>query len=207
TLRSMSVSERDLLWTEWVRKNHQRIQQDLQHLERRWQHDTAKRTSSDRLRAKWITWLLTTTALNLRDRATRALYWFGRGDPTVLFEQAINTSSIDDPYVFERVLAASYGVAMAKHCDPRDGKTFCQSILPKYAQQIFDLMFHENARGRTTHILTREYGRRFIDLASRHKPKLFSKKQLTLCRPPYSIGKRISWPEVKTDKQELHGLG
>ncbi len=67
-------------------------------------------------------------------------------------------------------------------------------------------MFAQNAPGRTTHILTREYGRRFIELASRHRPKLFSKQQFALSRPPYSIGNHISWPDIKTDKQEFHGL-
>ena len=125
-LRPMPVSERDLHWTEWIRQNHvekwrpeQRadIESDVLSIEKRWQTNLVSRTTSDRLRAKWLMWLLTTSARNLRDLVTRALYWFGRGDAGALFELTENSADINDPYVFERMLAASYGVAMAAHID------------------------------------------------------------------------------------------
>jgi hypothetical protein len=204
-LRALPVSERDLRWTEWVRKNHDGIRKNLQQLEERWQRNAQVRTPSDKLRAKWIMWLLTTTAHNLRDRVTRALYWFGRGDPTALFDLAEGAGDINDPYVFERMLAASYGVAMAVHCDPRQ-PTFRKTVLPEHARRIFDLMFKKNAPARTTHVLTREYGRRFIELAALHNRKAFSDKKLARVRPPYSDDGRIVWQQVETGEEEVHGL-
>jgi hypothetical protein len=204
-LRALSISERDLHWTEWVRKNHDGIQKDLRHLEERWQKNVSPRTLSDRLRAKWIMWLLTTTVHNLRDRATRTLYWFGRGDPTALFHQAERAADINDPYVFERMLAAVYGVAMAVHCDPLQS-LFRKTVLPEQAGRIFDLMFTEGAPARTTHIITREYGRRFIELAALHNRKLLSVKELARIRPPYLDGGRIVWQQAKTGKDQVYGL-
>ena len=204
-LRAMSVGERDLHWTEWVRENREGIQKDLQHLEERWRENLTGRTMSDRLRAKWIMWLLTTTAHNLRDRVTRALYCFGRGDPAALFEQAEGAADINDPYVFERMLATSYGVAMALHCDPRQ-PAFRKRILPEHARRIFDLMFKKDAPARTTHVLTREYGRSFIELAVLHNRKLFSASELARVRPPYRDGGRIAWQEIETGEEELHGM-
>jgi hypothetical protein len=191
--------------TEWVRKNQDGIRKNLQQLEERWQKNVQVRTLSDKLRAKWIMWLLTTTAHNLRDRVTRVLYWFGRGDPNSLFELAEGVADINDPYVFERMLSASYGVAMALHSDPHQ-PTFRKTVLPQHARRIFDLLFQKNAPARTTHVLTREYGRRFVELAALYKRNLFSKEELARLRPPYSNGGRIAWQQVATGEDEVHGL-
>jgi hypothetical protein len=200
-LHSMPMDRRDLHWTEWVRANQKWIKKDIQWLENHWQKDLTGRTPSDQLRAKWIKWLLTTTVRNLRDRATRALYWVGRGDPAALFTQTEGAIDINDPYVFERMLAASYGVAMAAYCDSSQPR-FRETILPEQARKIFDLMFRKDAPGRTTHLLTREYGRGLIELAASAKPKLFSAKDLARTHPPYSNGGRITWPEIELPKEE-----
>src|SRR5262249_53065107 len=47
------------------------------------------------------------------DQATRPLYWFGRGDSAALFDLTLDALAINDPYVSERLLAASYGIVMA----------------------------------------------------------------------------------------------
>jgi len=204
-LRSLSVGERDVHWTEWIRQNYVEtwerrrridIAEDVQASEERWKDNLNTRTAADRLRAKWLTWLLTTTARNLRDRVTRSLYWFGRGDPAGLFELAEGAADINDPYVFERVLAAAYGAAMAAHCDPGQ-REFRKVALPKHARRLFELMFSQDAPGRTTHVLTREYGRRLIELAAFHNRKLFTSQELALTRPPYPNGGRIAWPELE----------
>lgn len=213
TLRLMSVGDRDLLWTEWVRRNsvisyrHDRqldICGDVQSLEQRWKDSLSTRSASDRLRAKWLMWLLPTTVHNLRDRVTRAIYWFGRGDQTSLFEITAQAADINDPYVFERMLAASYGVAMACHCDPKTPE-FRKTTLPDFARKIFDLLFRADAPGRTTHVLTREYGRRVIELAAYHNRKLFSKEEVARTRPPFSDGSRIAWRDVEADETETRG--
>jgi len=198
-LRSMDVGFRDLNWTEWVRRNADAIQKNVQQLEKRWQRNVSARSLSDRLRAKWLMWLLTTTVLHFRDRVPRALYWFGRGDPKTLFQQTEHASGINDPYVYERMLAASYGVALALHSDPSD-RAFSKTILSEHAKNIFELMFRENAPGRTTHLLTREYGQRLIELAAIHNRRLFSATELSRARPPYKNGGRIPWQTVKAIK-------
>jgi hypothetical protein len=197
----MPVGLRDLHWTEWVRKNADALQKNVQQIEERWKKHVSARTPTDRLRAKWIMWLLTTTVLNLRDRVTRALYWFGRGDAQTLFEETARAGDINDPSIYERMLAASYGVAMTEHCNP-DNSAFAKEILPQQAKTLFDLMFRKDAPSRTTHVLTREYGRRFIELATVHNRRLFTSEELSMTRPPYKDGGRISWQEVKEEKED-----
>lgn len=149
-------------------------------------------------------WLLPTTVHNLRDRVTRAIYWFGRSDPASLFEITQQAADINDPYVFERMLAASYGVAMACHCDPKTPE-FRKTTLPDFARNLFDLLFRIDAPARTTHILTREYGRRVIELASFHNRKLFSKVEVARTQPPFSDGGRIAWQDIEPDESEALG--
>lgn len=144
TLRAMSVSERDLVWTEWIRETRFERFNDLLAIEGRWKQQLDVRIDSDQLRAKWVMWLLTSTDQELRDVATRALYWFGRGNPAALFEESLRALAINDPYVPERMLAASYGVAMAQHVDLGD-QTFVTETLSTYARSIYDSMFAESA--------------------------------------------------------------
>lgn len=199
-LRSMAISERDVHWTEWIRQNADGIQKNVQSLENSWRGRSASRSAADHLRAKWLTWVLTTTVLNLRDRVTRALYWFGRGDSAALFELAEHAHDIDDPSIYERTLAASYGVAMALHCDVNQAD-FRATILPSQACRIFELMFKKNAPGRTTHILTREYGRRFIELALTYHPRLLTPKERLRIFPPYKDGGQIPWQKIRGSKK------
>ena len=119
-LRRLPVSERDLLWTEWVRETRAERLTDLLTTEKRWRETLVAQEPSDSLRAKWIKWHLSSTDHELRDVATRALYWYGRGDASGLFDETLISLSIDDPYIPERMLAASYGVSMARCFDFAD---------------------------------------------------------------------------------------
>ena len=204
-LRAMSVSDRDLTWTEWIRATRSEKFNDLLAIELRWKKDTTTRTPSDRLRAKWVMWLLTSTDHELRDVATRTLYWFGRGEPAALFDETLRSLEINDPYVPERMLAASYGVSMARHVDLKDD-SFVKKILPQYARRIYEKMFAEGALFGTTHLLMREYAHRTIELATLHDSSLFSYEEIERCRPPFTNGGLRAWSESETSKEELHGL-
>ncbi|ANV88914.1 NACHT domain-containing NTPase [Picosynechococcus sp. PCC 7117] len=203
TLRAMSVSERDLVWTEWIRETRSERFNDLVAIEGRWKQQTNFRTDSDQLRAKWVMWLLTSTDRELRNVATRALYWFGRGNPAALFEDALTALAINDPYIPERMLAASYGVAMARHVDLGD-QTFVTETLPTYARSIYDSMFAESAPFSTTHSLTREYGSRIIEMASLHHPELFTSEEIQRSKAPFKGGLR-DWGESEASKERRYG--
>jgi len=204
-LRAMSITDRDLSWTEWIRATRPEKFNDLLAIELRWKEDITTRTPSDRLRAKWVMWLLTSTDHELRDVAIRTLYWFGRGDPATLFDETLRSLEINDPYIPERMLAASYGVSMARHIDLKDD-IFVKTILPRYAYRIYELMFAEGAPFGTTHLLMREYALRTIELASLHKPDLFSNVEIERCKPPFTDGGLREWGESQTSKEEHHGI-
>jgi hypothetical protein len=204
-LREMPVSERDLSWTEWIREKQSVIYDDLNLLETKWKNNLAIRTETDCLRAKWIMWILTSTNRELRDLATRSLYWFGRGESNTLFEETINSLEINDPYVPERMLAASYGVAMAKHVDLED-ETFIRTTLPNYAEKLYESMFAENAHYETTHLLSREYAVKTIELAILHNPTLFSPEEMNRCKPQFTEEGLSEWGESMKKGETLCGV-
>ena len=112
----LPMPERDLSWTEYVRPNVESFEKRLMRFEEACQSDRElSDTSEERLHllAEYIMWVLTSTKRPLRDKATRALYWYGRRFPQDFFDLVIKSLSIDDPYVSERMLAAAYGTAMA----------------------------------------------------------------------------------------------
>jgi hypothetical protein len=163
-LRPMMVAERDLRWTEWIRHRSQQVVKDLQWLEHRWLRNVLR--NGDDLRARWVMWTLTSTVHDLRDRATRTLYWFGRTAPARLFTLTVNALAINDAYVSERMLAASYGVAMAQQ---RPNTEFSDA-LSSYLAQLATTLVGAGATHPTNHWLARTYVRGTFELARAHVP-------------------------------------
>jgi hypothetical protein len=191
-LASMSIAARDLRWTEWIRANQEGVLQDLSWLEVRWRTDPNHRSEAERLRARWIMWLLSSTVRELRDRATRALYWFGRSERHSMFQLVIRSLSINDPYVSERMLAAAYGVCMALHCRPARPK-FRTILLAKFARILFNKMFSVGAPYSTTHELSRDYARRIIHLALIYSASLLEDDERPRVVPPFHDGGIRQW--------------
>lgn len=152
-LRSMTVANRDLIWTEWVRVNAEEIEKSLRASVRAWRQSEA-RNARDVLTAHWIMWTLTSTVRDLRDEATRALYWFGRGDATHLFSLSLSALQINDPYVGERMLAAAYGVVMATRVEDRAS---FETELEFFLRNLESALCGDQATAPTDHWLTHEF--------------------------------------------------
>jgi hypothetical protein len=199
-LRPMSLRNRDLRWSEWIRRRGPELAEDLKWLEAQWRKRGVLRADAEQLRAKWVMWLLTSTVREVRDKATRALYWFGRRDPNEFFQMAVSSLEINDPYVSERMLAAAYGVCMTLHCRPKLEK-FRADLLPKLARRIYEEMFAASAPHSTTHALTRDYARGIIDIARIHNPSLLSKAEESRVVAPFKEGGIREW-EAMEDPNE-----
>ncbi len=167
-LRTMTVAVRDLRWTEWIRRNRddvisrgRSVLRDFEHLEQRWRSGHVR--TGDRLRARWVMWTLTSTVRRLRDQATRALYWFGRVDSEGLFALTIDSLVVNDAYVGERMLAASYGVVMSHQ---RADAEFAV-ILKPFLEQLASALVGVSASAPTHHYLARLYVRGIVAFAAR----------------------------------------
>ena len=201
-LSALSMSERDLSWTEYVRRNRYDFEEKVIRFEETCQNaqnvsDYGKKRLL--LLAEYMMWILTSTVRPFRDQATRALYWYGRRFPEEFLGLVIKSFTINDPYVSERMLAAAYGTAMARQNDFED-TSFVTEMLPLYARQLYENMFKPDAPHATTHILARDYARRTIDIALIHHPDLLTNDEKASITPPFTEGGIREWS--KSEKKD-----
>jgi hypothetical protein len=202
-LKALPMPERDSAWSEHIRLNQGYVETLVQLLEDRCRdpvEPSAQTTDRLRLLAKHAMWVLTSTMRLLRDRATRALYWYGQRFPNEFFALVEEAFEVDDTYVTERMLAACYGIAMARQHDFED-RTFAGDVLPMWATRLYAAMFAPGAPNATMHLLARNYARRAIEIAARHRPDVLTDEQLERTRPPYEEGGIRDWGESE-DKNE-----
>ena len=186
-LQELSMAERDTSWTEYVREKEEQLLTTVDRFEKLCMGGAAlSNVTSERchLMAHQLMWMLTSTVRTLRDRATRALYWYGRRMPDRFFDLVLSSLGINDPYVPERMLAATYGVAMARHIEFAD-HVFSTVTLRRYGKELYEAMFKENSSHATTHVLMRDYARLTIELALLHHPDLLDSEQQQRIRPPF----------------------
>lgn len=186
-LSSLPMSERDLSWSEYIRKNHSwygdsHFSNFVKHFEEVCKKD-GELSNRVHFAAKKTMWILTTNIRKLRDEATRALYYYARKYPKEFLELLKYSLKINDPYVPERMLAVSYGLAMAMQND-FNNQSYKKEWLPKYGKFLFDSLFSEDAKYTTTHILARDYAKRTIDIAILHHPSLLINNEKILIQYP-----------------------
>ena len=203
-LFGLSVSERDLTWSEYIRRNPDEFEGILEEFENYMRSSEALRID-EHLIAKQILWLLSTTNREVRDLATRALYWYGRRCTTEYLDLLEYSVRINDPYVVERMIASAYGVALALQTR-LSNREVIEVFLLQMAKLVFKTMFEENAPSATTHILIRDYARRICEIALHHEPTLFSEKEKVRFRPPYKDGGIRNWPNYQDDFNDVFGI-
>jgi hypothetical protein len=207
-LLDLSMPERDICWTENIRKNQHGSEKLLEILETRSEKLSDEEVENEKdfliLLAENAMWILTTTVRPLRDCATRALYYFGKRFPEEFWELLKYSFTINDPYISERMLAALYGITMARQFDFKN-RTFINSILPIIARSLLELMFKDEAVYSTTHIMARDYAKRTIDIALIHHPTLLTEEEKEASHSPFEKGKRLLWEIVDNDEISEYG--
>lgn len=195
-LRELEVWQRDRSWTEWLRASDRVIEADIARLERRWRESSEEVGERDALMAEWLSWVLTTTNRPMRDRATRALYWFGRRDCAALFRLTLESLDINDIYIPERLLAASYGVGIATIAAAGSSET---SAIGSYTQNLENELLSVEARVPTTHFLARDYAAKTVELAQRYASSP-TPDDAAHQRPPFRHVRR-EWGHVERDDE------
>ena len=136
----------------------------------------------------------------LRDKATEMLVAIGEQFPSALFSHALDTLDFDDIYYPERMLAASYGVAMARWSDP-EAKEFHKEF-PKFARAVVKDIFMPCGRLLTHHVLVRDYALGIAGIARELGVK-FSKDEEANMSPPFPAVPSPFPPESEIDESQL----
>ena len=208
-LTSLEMNARDLSWTEYIRKRAYDLEEFIEKFEQQCKlnnKETEILIRKQHLLANFILWFLTSTNRNIRDKSTRALYYYGRKFPSSFSKIVFESLKINDPYVWERTLACLYGVAMGSH-NTITSDRFRKEILPEIGKSLHDFMFRKDAPFSTTHILARDYARRTIEICLVHHHALLSEDELKEIRPPYSIGGIRNLGELDHEEKEFSYSG
>ena len=144
------------------------------------------------LAATTLSWLFATSHREIRDRATKALAALLAKRLALAARLIDRFKGIDDPYILERVIAASYGAALQGMT--RDG-------LAELAQTAFTCVFDRPEP--IVHVLIRDHARGLVELAN-VRGVLPSSFNMDLVRPPYrsAIPAPVSEEIIETYKQE-----
>ena len=156
-----------------------------------WAEDISVNTDAEsaRLAAIMLTWLLSSTYIKHRDEATKALVNLLSEKVDVLIEIMRLFEKVDDMYIYERLFAVAYGVAL---------RTSSDENLEKLARYVYDTIFkHGNP---PKDILLRDHARNIVEYAN-YKTGL-SRVNMRKVRPPYS-STLPKWP-TDEDVEHLH---
>ena len=181
-LFNLDMPVRDLQWSEYLRQSDD---DGPFHRVLAWADTSSSISRGQETIANDIKLLelgLTTTVRPLRDRITQALVQLGRRSPRSLFSETVASLECNDPYVPERMLAASYGVAMQLWSDPQ-GRELRKELTP-FARQLARLMLLPGAQHATSHTLMRDYATGIIELALLVEPRSIATRHLHYVRTP-----------------------
>ena len=145
---------------------------------------------ASRLAAITLTWFLASSNRQLRDCATKALVSLLYRRVPVLVDLLTHFDSVDDPYIAERLYAATYGCALST-TDPEALKALASAV----SERVF-------ASGHPpVDIMLRDYARGVVEVAVERRVGL-SGVNLDLVRPPY----KSSWPVRIPSEETLKRL-
>ena len=130
-------------------------------------------TESTRLATIMLCWLLSSTYIKHRDEATKALVNLLSEKVDVLIDTLRLFEGVDDMYIYERLYAVAYGVAL--RTSSRDGLT-------KLARYVYDTIFKHNTPPKD--VLLRDYARNIVEYA-KYRGGLTA-VNMRKVRPPYS---------------------
>ncbi|MCZ0866491.1 hypothetical protein O0V09_14865 [Dasania sp. GY-19] len=196
-LFNLSVSDRDLSWTEYIRSQSSEIISALKDHLINIKSGAKFSPETIRLRMIFFSWHLTSTVIELRDCATELLYHVGQQDPGLMFELTLEQLSVNDPYVSERLLASSYALATVLVNLPGYG-----DVVINYGEKLYNKMFVINASNATPHLLAREYASCTLKLIAFHYPSSTQNLDRSLFLRPFPEMPRRVWGCIKKDEEE-----
>ena len=209
-LRPMTMPDRDREWSEFLRsmEDTSNVYRLLAWVER---EDIAKVDAETVDRAlRMLAAVLTTTDRTLRDRATRALVLLGESFPRLLFDLVPELLAFNDPYVPERMLAASYGACLRRWALETSQSPFADA-LATFVDRLLELVLRPTAPYATWHALTRGYAIGVLRILLQLRPRALTRsdRELLVLRPgqapsPFRPVSRIRKSDVEAAEHAIH---
>ncbi|AXG75196.1 ATP-binding protein [Flavobacterium arcticum] len=188
-LFNRSMADRDSWWSSSYLSRQMEWSGSVKRLvEWSWSIEDRKYISDDSilLASIALTWFLCSPDRVLRDSSTKALVCLLKNRLYLVVELLKKFEGINDPYIYDRLFAASYGASL---------RTDDTKALPELCNYIFETIF--NKKEVYPHILLRDYARSIIEYANHIGIKLDF--DIVKARPPY----QSVFPEEALTNEEL----
>jgi DNA replication protein DnaC len=200
-LEKINITSRDLMWTEFIRKSYagSAVDRIIVWYEKNIPQKLTIRSAKNIIAL--LSLFLVTTDRVLRNRVTRILTNFGEIYPEALFAWTIESLSINDYYIPERMLASSYGACMSKW-DSRSNSAFNKKIIRFSKELIKQIFLPDNKSFNSPHLLIREYALGVIELARYLSPRCVNNKNVKYLNKPYEGIKNI-FPHARNIRNNL----
>lgn len=206
-LLPMTMSERDLFWSEFLRQSYSEstLYRVLDWVDGPGKNGIDNNVAENLLRLCSL--FLTTTHKPLRDRATRIIVLIGENNPEQLFKVTLESFEFNDPYVRERMLAATFGVLMRNWAFP---SVVLKTSIGEFSRKIYDMIFAVNASYATKHILIQDYALGIIELSQKIEPRCLKRRSLSRLKRPFDHpsvipdASRITEKECEPAKSAIH---
>lgn len=155
TLIKLKMADRDSWWTVWLKDQFYDGNGVQRLIEWAWSRTQKMqiKTESKLLAAMTLSWFLTSPIRELRDKSTKALVNLLRNDLPLVIDLLEKFERVDDPYVYERLLAVTYGCVLRSN----DYENMAQ--ISNYVYQTFFDVENEIY----PHVLLRDYARGIIE--------------------------------------------
>ena len=181
-LFKMRMAERDLLWSEFLRKSYgtQTAPKIIS-----WALALTNQRISKSVAKNCLTVLmlfLTSVNKPQRDRSTKAIIKIVFLYPDLIIKLTVYSLTINDPYISERMLSASYGVAMNKW--KKCKKDFKKAFIP-FCNDLIKEMFLPNSKYGTHNTITRDSAIGCITIASLIDINSIPKSYKKYLKPPF----------------------
>ncbi|HMQ05460.1 MAG TPA: hypothetical protein PKD26_16200 [Pyrinomonadaceae bacterium] len=199
-LRKFTIAERDVMWSEFVRRS-DRDSASRKLIE--WiETDAAAGLKGDAAKnlIRLCSLFLTITDRPTRDRVTKALVLLGENNPAELFAATLESFDLNDPYVRERMLAASYGILMRNWAFPATNLLYA---VTGFARAIYDLMFGVAAPFPTKHSLIRDFALGIIAISRKLHPNCLGRRPLSRLKEPFDSPEPFPDPSTISDADVL----
>ncbi|MEL7307735.1 MAG: AVAST type 2 anti-phage system protein Avs2, partial [Pseudomonadota bacterium] len=191
-LTRLSLPKRDAFWTTQLKYKYNEDSTFRHLIDWAWDDFDKSYISDDSIElvATALCWFFTSSNRELRDCSTKALVNLLENRIPLLIRIINKFDAVDDPYVWERVLAVALGCVL---------RTNDHHELGPVAEIVYTKVF--DTEEVYPHILMRDYAREIIEYVSHHG--LITKNiELSKTKPPY----KSEWPNYIPTKDELKGL-
>ncbi len=177
-LMKFSMTDRDEIWTTYLHDKDDTYEEvsSMQRLIDWAVEDGNKDHLSDESRllvGKALSWLFTSTNIAFRDSATNALVCVLKDHIPTITQLLTDFNDVNDPYVYERILAAAYGAVL--NSTDINGLT-------ELSEYVLNTLFRDKEEV-YPNILVRDYARNIVEYAL--YKKLFNLDIPEIIRPPY----------------------